>query len=316
MATAALSSKASQRSRLQAGRLQARQQRSTANRPANDPSFGQSNVVNLQPQAFPTTAANNTQNFAQPNAVDAQTQRLNQLKRSRNQARMSNPGQVINFPTRTSVQKEEQPTQTQQEQQEEQAADKEQIIKSTLANFLTQTQAARKDALAKQQAQTKEQEQTNQTREHVKQETKAAARRGIIYIVDSIAAALDIGSLGVSLLIDFFIYMFTLGWLNLEMIYGTYIAKKKSKYISPISWAPVPAMDQIDKGAYFLQGFIIAADIFVVVVGFTLFTFIMCILYDYMTIMSFQGVTATLSAGGANLCTGSLASQLIGYIAS
>lgn len=316
MATAALSSNASQRSRLQAGRLQARQQRGAANQSANDPTFGQSNVVNLQPQAFPTTAANNTQNFEQPNATSINADRLNQLKRSRNQARMSNPGQVLNFPTRQTPQQQVPPTQQQATPEQADQGQVEEIEKKkVLASFLNQTQQARNISRQK-EASSQEQDETSKMREHVKKETKAAARRGIVYVVDTIAAAIDVGSIGVSLIVDFFVYMFSLGWLNLEMIYGTYIAKKKSKYVSPISWAPIPGIDKIDKDAYFLQGFIIAADIMVIVVGFGLFSFIMCIMYDYVTIMSFSGALEAMTSSGANLCTGSLASKLIGFIAS
>ncbi|MBI5793647.1 hypothetical protein HZA87_00975, partial [Candidatus Uhrbacteria bacterium] len=53
---------------------------------------------------------------------------------------------------------------------------------------------------------------------------KRGMARGFIFLLNFIAAACDLSSAGISFIIDIFVYLFSFGWLNLEMIYGRYIA--------------------------------------------------------------------------------------------
>lgn len=140
---------------------------------------------------------------------------------------------------------------------------------------------------------------------------KQKARRGIIYVVNILATAFDLSTLGVSFLIDVFVYMFSFGWLNLEMVYGTHIAKKKSKYVSPISWDPIPM--PVDKEAHILQGLLLAADL-ALIIGLLVFTFMgFCFLHDFIkfTTSPLQFGTS-LASGGNELCLGGIISSIFG----
>ncbi|MBI4256734.1 hypothetical protein HY626_01600 [Candidatus Uhrbacteria bacterium] len=199
--------------------------------------------------------------------------------------------------------------QTQQAVQEEhleevQQAQKTQLLASIQGALIAQTA---------QQTQAKKSEQANaqtiQQRQEIKQTAKAAMKRGAIFVTDSIAAAFDLGSSGLSLIIDIFIYLFTLGWLNLEMIYGKYFAKGKSKFIGPISWDPIPM--PLDKDAIILSGFVVAADIALCVVGVILAFTGFCFLHDMVKITN--SVTGAFAIG-ASLAQGDTAGLCLGGI--
>ena len=161
---------------------------------------------------------------------------------------------------------------------------------------------------AKQQAQQQQEQQvseeTRKEREKLKQTAKSAVKRGAIFVVDLLAGALDLSSFGISFIVDVFLYAFTLGWLNLEMIYGRYFAKGKSRFISPLSWDPIPM--PVDKNALILSGFVVMADIAVViallVMGFGSF----CIVHDMELIKQSAMAAAQIGAALAQGQTGGL----------
>lgn len=166
--------------------------------------------------------------------------------------------------------------------------------------------------LARSQVQTLNEEQTRaQTlkQQEVKAYMKTSIRRGAIYVVNLLASAVDLSSAGISFLINIFFYAFSLGWLNLEMFYGKHFAKGKSRYISPISWDPIPM--PVDKGAIILQGFIITADLALALAILVLAVGGFCIVHDITKMTSSIAgaiqIGAALAQGqGAGLCLGGI----------
>ena len=152
--------------------------------------------------------------------------------------------------------------------------------------------------------------ETEETRDEVKKEAKAAFRRGMVYLVDLIAAALDMSTSGLSFIIDIFMYLFTLGWLNLEMIYGRWLAKGQSKYISPISWAPIKL--PVDENAFMLQCAIVTADL-ALATAIAVITFGgVCFAYDYMILLATPiDFAAAIAAGGEGLCLGGIIHSIV-----
>lgn len=155
-------------------------------------------------------------------------------------------------------------------------------IKLKIANTKRKSAKAELERLKEQQIQ--------RIRQAVKRRAKAAAKRGIIYVVDLIAAALDLGSGGVALLVDIFVYLFTFGWLNLELFYGRVFRKGKDPFISPLSWDPIPM--PVDPKANLLAGAIIAADILIVMVSFVVFFYAFCMVTDFVAFYSDPGAFA------------------------
>jgi hypothetical protein len=143
------------------------------------------------------------------------------------------------------------------------------------------------------------------TREEVKKTAKAAMKRGFMYVLGIFGISLDGATAGVSFIINSFYYMFSLAWLNLEMIYGTHFAKKKSKFIGPLSWAPIPM--PVDKDALILQGFVVAADLAFVVAIVIAGAGGMCFLNDFIAITTSPILVGqSLATGGGGLCLGSI----------
>jgi len=169
-----------------------------------------------------------------------------------------------------------------------------------------------KQRLLKQRAiEAKGSEEEEDKREEAKKFAKAAAKRGIMFAVNFLVSALNIATVGVAFLIDAIFYLFCLGWLNLEMFYGTYIAKGKSKYISPISWSPIPM--PIDKNAIFLQGVIIFADIALALAFLVMMFGSFCILHDYIFFLSSPlQIGIALANGGEGMCLGAIIPTLLG----
>ncbi len=97
-----------------------------------------------------------------------------------------------------------------------------------------------------------------QTRKMVKKAAKNTMQRGAIYATDLIASALDLGTSGVALVVDIFVYIFTLGWLNVELFYGRLLREDKDPFISALSYDPIPM--PVDPKANFLAGVVLAAD--------------------------------------------------------
>jgi len=97
------------------------------------------------------------------------------------------------------------------------------------------------------------------------EQTKQMISRGATYVANSVSSALDLGTGGVSLIVTFFIDLFTLGYLNAQMFLG-----KKIPMIGELKWAPIPLLDSLDKGNYFLKGLVITADILLVLALLTI----------------------------------------------
>jgi hypothetical protein len=186
-----------------------------------------------------------------------------------------------------------------------------------------QTLNALKSAMAKQSIaqqkqalkQATEEKVNEKTREEFKKTAKAAVRRGAIFVVDLIAAALDLGSSGIAFLIDIFIYLFTLGWLDLEMVYGRWMRKGKDRFIAPISWAPIPM--PLDKDAVILQVALVTANIALCVAMLFLFFGGICIVHDIglaasMTKDALLAASAA-SGGGTGFCMSGIMSSMTGF---
>lgn len=75
-------------------------------------------------------------------------------------------------------------------------------------------------------------------RAYVKKQVKAGIQRIVQFVANLIGDLIGASIVGV--IISALIWILTLGWWNVEMIYGTYIAKGKSKFIGPLSWDPFP----------------------------------------------------------------------------
>ncbi len=167
---------------------------------------------------------------------------------------------------------------------------------------------------AKQQAEANKTSATageaEEARDEIKKQAKAAFRRGIVYLVDLLAAALDMGTGGLSFFVDIFMYLFTLGWLNLEMVYGRWLAKGQSKYISPISWAPFKI--PVDQNAFMLQCAIVTADL-ALATAIAVITFGgVCFAYDYMILLATPfDFAAAIAAGGEGLCLGGIINSIV-----
>jgi len=180
------------------------------------------------------------------------------------------------------------------------------VVDQAVENATGQEELSQKIALLQQLANTEQNVQTRnelntaadqasaQLREKTKQYAKQAFRRVMIYIVDLIAMALDLSSATITIIIDWSIYLFTFSWLNLEMFYGRHLAKGKSKFIGPISWAPLKV--PVDPNAIVLQSLIIAADIALAVAAGTLIVFGMAIMFVVVEVTKDPVAMATAGA--------------------
>jgi len=160
------------------------------------------------------------------------------------------------------------------------------------------------------EAQKKNDSEGDSKQDQIKKDAKAGMRRGMVYLVDLLAGGLDMGTGGLSFFIDIFMYGFSLGWLNLEMFYGLHLAKGKSRYISPISWAPFKI--PVDEKAYMLQIAILTADL-ALFTALSVITFGgVCFMHDYLKLLvtPFDFAAAAL-AGGDGLCFGAIISSVL-----
>jgi hypothetical protein len=142
-------------------------------------------------------------------------------------------------------------------------------------------------------------------RKAVKRKVEAGAKRGIIWTVDAIAGLLDLGTSGISTLIDIFFYIFTFAWIDLEWIYGKHMRKGKDPLISPLSWDPIPM--PVDENAVILEALVLSANIVLFVLIVLLVGIGVCLSYDYYlltssTVAFVKGVVG----GGGNTCTGGI----------
>lgn len=87
--------------------------------------------------------------------------------------------------------------------------------------------------------------------------------RATLFLANHVATALELSTAGTAFVVTWIARLITLGWLNVEMIYGRWIAKGKNKFIPPIAWDPIPM--PIDKQATILQIIVILADIICII---------------------------------------------------
>lgn len=83
-------------------------------------------------------------------------------------------------------------------------------------------------------------EEARSTQNAAKKAAKKMIPKAANFIANSIASALELGTGGIALLLTFFIRFLTLGWYNVEMIYGGFIMKGRHKLIGPLTWDPIP----------------------------------------------------------------------------
>lgn len=167
-----------------------------------------------------------------------------------------------------------------------------------------QEQVSIQEILQRARMQDMREEEEEQIKTAVSSHTQDAAHkaikqnipRGAAYLGNGIANALDLGTGGTSLIIDVFIYLITLGYFNVQMIYGSWIAKGESNIIPPLKWDPIPM--PIDKDGIILQGLVIMADIVVVIaliVLMTLQVLILLLLFAPQLMIAYFGANALSS---------------------
>lgn len=81
---------------------------------------------------------------------------------------------------------------------------------------------------------------TSSTQEAAKKAAKKMIPKAALFITNSIASAFELGTGGIAFLLTFFIRFLTLGWYNVEMIYGGFIMKGRHMLIGPLTWDPIP----------------------------------------------------------------------------
>lgn len=109
----------------------------------------------------------------------------------------------------------------------------------------------------------------NASQEAAKQAAKKMVPKAANAGANFLSSALDLGTGGVTLVVTIFIHLLSLGWLNVEMVYGTWIMKGKDPMIGKLSWDPIPM--PIDKNGIMLQGLVIMADLMVLTAVVILF---------------------------------------------
>lgn len=117
-----------------------------------------------------------------------------------------------------------------------------------------------------------------EVKREVKRAVKSATRQALMAIVDGFLGSLDASTAGTTAIVDWMMYALTFGWLNVEMIYGSYIAGGKSKIIDPLIF-PLPS--PIDKKStnllYHLT--IISIDVFLFLVLLPVMLFACVVLF-------------------------------------
>lgn len=97
--------------------------------------------------------------------------------------------------------------------------------------------------LARARAQTVEATQSialQQSRKAFKKTAEVAIQRGVRGVMQAVFTTIGAGTLGVGFIVTAVFQLIDLGWMNVEMVYGYYLAKGKSKFISPLDWTPLP----------------------------------------------------------------------------
>ncbi len=113
-----------------------------------------------------------------------------------------------------------------------------------------------------------------EAREAVERTVKAGLRRGFQYIVELIAGAFDVGTSGITTIVNIFVHIINFSWLNVEMVYGSYMAKGESKVISPLTWDPLP----VPLSPVILHVLLVAADLLLIIAFAALLSFAVLLL--------------------------------------
>jgi hypothetical protein len=114
------------------------------------------------------------------------------------------------------------------------------------------------------------QEARSKIQKEVRKAANVAIRRGVEYLIQSVAGILDLGT-WVTFIADLFIHAFVLLDLNIQMIYGYYIAKDKSLLFPALKWAPL----RLPLPDIFLHAGVVLLDLivllFIMVIGLAVF---------------------------------------------
>lgn len=203
--------------------------------------------------------------------IASELNRKKQLRQKQQQAKIGTPQSALPQAPDSKTDEDNQ----EQEEQGEQEIKKQGIIDTLQARLAK----AKKDYAVQEESGLAD-EAKEKTRAEVKKAAKKAAKsviiRGTTFLVTGIAGVIDVGTAGISLIVDFLVYAFSLGWLNLELFYGRLLRKDKDPFISALSYAPIPM--PVDPKANILAGAVIAADIAVVLMLLVTFTFTLLIM--------------------------------------
>lgn len=109
-------------------------------------------------------------------------------------------------------------------------------------------------------------EKASATQDAAQKAAKKMIPKAALFITNSIASAFELGTGGIALLLTFFIRFLTLGWYNVEMIYGGFIMKGRHRIIGPLSWDPIPMPFPKKEGANAIGPMILVliTDLFIV----------------------------------------------------
>ncbi len=128
---------------------------------------------------------------------------------------------------------------------------------------------------------------TEEAQKAAKKLAKQAIPRGASFIANTLASALNLGTYGIALIVTFLVYLFSLGWLNVEMILGGWVFKGKHPIISPLQWSPIPMpIDNNPKtNSIFLTACVLAADLVLIILAITVLTTVLLIIFIFMDIV-------------------------------
>lgn len=124
----------------------------------------------------------------------------------------------------------------------------------------------------------------DKVRSKIRKIASQVMRRAVNFIIGAIASLIGVGTAGIGFIVTGFMAMLTLGDLNLQMIWGYYVSKKKSWLFPPLEWDPLPVKNILpDK---YLHGALVVVDI---VVAATLVMAIMIFIVMVMIVPIIMG---------------------------
>lgn len=121
-------------------------------------------------------------------------------------------------------------------------------------------------------------EEAKPSQDIAKAAVKKAIPKAAMLIANGIGSALELGTGGVALIVTFFIRFITLGWYNIEMIYGGWIMKGKHLIVGPLTWDPIPMpfpKNKSGENSTMLTALVIMADFFVIIMVMMSLTLLM-----------------------------------------